>query len=150
MIKIKQKDRRCKGILRPAGCERGQQEKRKGRQGMREYFYDVILHTEIGKRKGRADVRIHGTRISGILTLLNKSEQFTGSIEQDGTCRLQGKLVSLLREIPFEAEGMVTMQQLELTLHAAQGSYRLTGVPADKRQLQMHSGGEAFEEQEQP
>ena len=117
---------------------------------MREYIYDVILHTEIGERIGSAVVRIHENKVSGILTLLNRTEHFTGSVAQDGTCRLSGKLISLMREIPFEAQGSITAQDLELTLYAARGSYTLTGIRTDVRQMQQEVREETSEGREMP
>ena len=117
---------------------------------MKEYIYDVILHTEIGERIGSAAVRIHENQVSGILTLLNRTEHFKGSVAQDGTCRLSGKMISLMREIPFEAQGSITAQNMELTLYAARGSYTLTGIRTDMQRKQPENREETSEGRERP
>jgi len=91
--------------------------------------YSVLLHTPLGQRSGKLEVQINGDRSSGILHILNRSEPFFGRIDEDGTCRFKGRLVTLIRTIPYQAEGRITKEAVELSLVGDTGKYRLTGVP---------------------
>lgn len=90
--------------------------------------YDVQLHTPLGKRSGKLEVKINGSYASGVLHILNRSEPFEGEIDPSGQCRFAGKLVTLTRTIPYQAEGRITEDVVELYLTGNTGCYRLTGV----------------------
>ena len=91
--------------------------------------YNVMLHTPLGQRCGTLEIQRSGRTASGILHILKQSEPFSGSIEADGTCCFKGQLVTLTRTIPYQAEGRITKETVDLSLTGNTGCYRLTGVP---------------------
>lgn len=91
--------------------------------------YNVKLHTPLGQRCGTLELRLRGREASGLLHILKQSEPFSGSIEADGTCCIQGQLVTLTRTIPYQARGRITREKVDLSLTGNTGCYRLTGVP---------------------
>jgi len=90
--------------------------------------YSVLLHTPLGQRSGKMEIRINGSQSSGVLHILNRSEPFTGSIDADGICRFKGQLVTRMKTIPYQAEGQLTKETVNLSLMGDTGQYRLTGV----------------------
>lgn len=91
--------------------------------------YSVLLHTPLGQRSGTLEIRFNGSQSVGILHILNRSEPISGRIGDDGSCCFQGQLVTLTRTIPFQAEGRITKETVDLSLTGNTGCYRLTGVP---------------------
>ena len=65
--------------------------------------YDITMQTPIGARYGSMAVRVEDGRVNGILTILKKAVPFEGVIHEDGNCRITGKLITLMRTIPYDA-----------------------------------------------
>jgi len=89
-------------------------------------IYDVILETPVGKRYGKMNVSIHDKNISGILHILKGAELFEGEIEDNGYCRIQGHLSTLMHRFPYYATGIIK-DQLELKLICDKECFRLVG-----------------------
>jgi len=94
---------------------------------MQKTTYNIALRTPIGVRKGTMDVQIHGETASGMMHILNRSEPFLGRIDESGECTLSGKLVTLMRTIPYRANGKITGDNIELSLTGGKETFRLTG-----------------------
>ena len=98
---------------------------------MQKTTYSIALHTPIGVRQGTMDVQIHGKKASGVMHLLNRSEPFLGHIEETGECKFTGRLVTLMRTIPYQAMGRITKDNVELSLVGETESFQLTGRPCE-------------------
>lgn len=92
---------------------------------MSEYY--VELNTELGKKVGTLQLFTHGAKADGFLTILQHREPFFGDINEDGTCRLQGKIVTLLHEIAYVATGEIDSEKLLLHMQMERANYVLTG-----------------------
>lgn len=90
--------------------------------------YNITLDTELGAKNGTMQICINGNKANGILTLLRHSEPFFGDISSDGTCKLYGKIVTLMKEITFEATGKISKKTLRLNMHLDKSDYVLTGI----------------------
>ena len=98
---------------------------------MQKTTYSIALHTPIGVRQGTMDVQIHGRKASGMMHILNRSEPFLGCIEETGECKFTGRLVTLMRTIPYQAMGRITKDNVELSLVGEKESFQLTGRPCE-------------------
>ena len=99
---------------------------------MKEYHYNVVLNTEIGKRNGTMRLSVNGTDIDGFLSLLNKTEPCYGKIENDGRCSLHGKIVTLIKEIGYDATGYMRENEIDLTLISDKNTFRMKGIALSK------------------
>ena len=95
---------------------------------MEEYRYNVVLDTELGKRNGTMQLSIDGTEVDGFLSLLNSTEPCHGNIGTDGHCNLHGKIVTLLREIVYEATGYICESELVLMLQSEKNTFLMKGI----------------------
>lgn len=101
--------------------------------------YDVRMRTSIGSRYGMMSVSIENSKISGTLVILNKSNPFSGNIDENGDCHIQGKVTTLMRTIPYHATGRITKEKMDLRLESEQEVFDLCGtasahVPAIKKE----------------
>ena len=62
-----------------------------------------------------------------MLSLMSFSNPVRGSVDADGACTLMGRMRTLMRNLPFTAEGQIDLESLELTLHWDGRSYALHG-----------------------
>lgn len=95
---------------------------------MKKYNYNVVLDTELGKRSGTMELSIDGTEIDGFLSLLNNKEPCHGKIDTDGQCRMHGKIVTLIKEIAYEARGVVKENEIILTLQSENNIFHMKGI----------------------
>lgn len=61
---------------------------------MKKYNYNVVLDTEFGKKKRYNANTYKRERSQGLLNLLKHTEPVYGNIIKDGSCQLQGKIVT--------------------------------------------------------
>lgn len=95
---------------------------------MAERKYDVILYALIGERSGELLLRTEGSSVRGELKILRRSTELTGIIREDGSLEVEGELVTLMRRIPYSAEGRMSGDDIQMTLHAGRSTYELTGI----------------------
>lgn len=105
--------------------------KRKGKKVMWNRLYDVTMRTPIGDRYGSMNVTVNQNHVDGILTILKKATPFAGSICEDGSCRISGQLITLMRTIPYEAVGRITKSSLWLILRGEQETFEVSGSVSD-------------------
>lgn len=89
--------------------------------------YAVTMQTPIGSRYGTMTVAVDHNRVDGILNILKKADHFDGDIHENGDCRLNGTLTTLMRTIPYEATGRITENALLLTLKGEREMFELSG-----------------------
>ena len=90
---------------------------------MMEYTYEVTL----GKKRGLLVLNAIAGDCRGVLSLMSFSNPVRGSVDADGACTLMGRMRTLMRNLPFTAEGRIDLESLELTLHWGGRSYALHG-----------------------
>ena len=99
---------------------------------MSEQQYSIVMQTPIGKKYGSLSVSILADKLNGCLTLLNHNEPIEGTIDGNGNCSFTGKLVTLLRTIPYVATGIISDSEVKLQIKGARKTFRLTGVIDEK------------------
>ncbi|MGN1472494.1 MAG: hypothetical protein ACI4WZ_00320 [Eubacteriales bacterium] len=91
--------------------------------------FDVRMRTPIGIRLGHMTVCRNLGRVSGCLDILNHSEPFEGTIDDEGNCELFGKIITLMRTISYEATGKITPDSLELSITDDRQILQIFGTP---------------------
>lgn len=84
---------------------------------MPEYTYEIVMEASLGKRLGSLmlDSLCGGCR--GLLSLMTFDNPVFGTVYADGTCCLSGWMRTLIQNLPFTAEGKISGEGLELTMH---------------------------------
>ena len=90
--------------------------------------YAVTLKTLLGDRHGLLEVERLGEETRGMLHILGHGTELHGSIAEDGKCRLEGMLKTLITSRPFVAEGCMNDHALSLLLRGQGESWAMTGV----------------------
>lgn len=93
-----------------------------------EYAYDVVMKTQLGNRKGKLYVTQKQEVIKGCLNILGHENPVVGTVAEDGTYALKGKLITLVRTIPFLAQGYADEKAVRLTLHCPGNIFYITGT----------------------
>lgn len=91
--------------------------------------YSITLGTPIGKRSGTMTVDIHEGKVSGSLQLLRNTESFSGVIDGQGNCEIDGTLVTLLRAVPYHAVGRISKTEIRMEMELAGERASLLGLP---------------------
>lgn len=94
---------------------------------MMQYTYEVTLDAPLGKKRGLLVLNAIAGDCRGVLSLMSFSNPVRGSVDADGACTLMGRMRTLMRNLPFTAEGRIDLNGLELTLHWGGRSYALHG-----------------------
>ena len=94
---------------------------------MMQYTYEVTLDAPLGKKRGLLVLNAFAGDCRGVLSLMSYSNPVRGSVDADGACTLMGRMRTLMRNLPFTAEGQIDLESLELTLHWGGRSYALHG-----------------------
>lgn len=120
--------------IRPWKNERGSIGKVKGRydEGKVIYMwsqsYDVTMRTAVGIRYGVITVTVDGNDVEGMMCILKKTNPFSGTMDEKGGCRVEGKLTTLTRTIPYTATGRITRSGLALKLNGGIESFDVSGT----------------------
>ena len=96
---------------------------------MRKQSFQIVMQTPIGERCGTMTVEWKGEEICGYMELLGHTEPFTGCIDESGSCRIEGRLISLTRTIPYVAVGTISPAALSLSLQEERNIFEVYGTP---------------------
>ena len=90
---------------------------------MMEYTYEVTLDAPLGKKRGLLVLNAIAGDCRGVLSLMSFSNPVSDTVDADGSFTLMGRMRTLMRNLPFTAEGRIDLENLELTLHCGGRSY---------------------------
>lgn len=103
---------------------------------MGEKLYKILMKTPIGVKHGTMACDIEGEAVSGYLNLLNHSEPFSGKIDENGHCIIEGRIVTLMRSMLFDADGEICDDYLFLSLKSGRNNFEITGSPLIQKEVQ--------------
>lgn len=95
--------------------------------------YDIVRKTSIGKRYGTMIVEWEEEQISGLMEILGHREAFHGKADEAGKCRIEGRLISLTRTIPYIAVGKIGPSMLQLSLRGERNNFEIEGSVIQER-----------------
>lgn len=95
---------------------------------MKENTYKIELQTPLGKRKGTLFTETDGQKLDGWLDILKHREPFEGNVNEDGTCKISGELVTLMNRMPYAATGQISGSVIHLNLKCGRNMFELTGT----------------------
>lgn len=91
-------------------------------------IYEVEFGTMLGIRRGLLDLHLTGEKLSGALKLMNAENAVVGRVTPNGTCSLSGSIQSRMNAYPFEGEGVVSPERVDLMLRCAGDALPLRGA----------------------
>lgn len=94
---------------------------------MPEMLYKIEMKTPIGIRYGTMYVQTTGNEIKGYLDLMEHSEPFYGNVNKNGTCNIQGNIITLTKTIAYHAVGEMTKEEISLEVHTKQDTFYIVG-----------------------
>ncbi|MGN1203938.1 MAG: hypothetical protein ACI4SA_02670 [Lachnospiraceae bacterium] len=95
--------------------------------------YNIVMDTPVGSRYGTIRLNSAENHIHGTMDLLGHSEPFDGTMDGNGNCTLNGRLITLMRTIEYTAIGKITEMAIELSLQGERNIFRITGIAASER-----------------
>lgn len=95
---------------------------------MLEYTYHIVMQTPLGEKKGTVHLNINIDRVSGRLNILGKENVFTGEIDIDGKCNLNGSIKTIVSTFEYTAEGYIHKESINLTLYGRKDVFYVSGT----------------------
>ena len=95
---------------------------------MCERVFQIVMKVPLGERPGRISWAEDGADVSGFFEIMGHKNPFSGQISAEKIIRIEGTLVTLIRNIPFTAEGRVENGHLKMSLTEIRHTYSLEGV----------------------
>lgn len=89
--------------------------------------YRITLQTPMGARYGTMSVNWADKMLNGMMDILNHKEPFKGTVEENGDCRITGRLVTLMRNIEFTAVGNISPEFVYLAVQGERNNFELYG-----------------------
>lgn len=94
-------------------------------------IYRIVLHTDIGERIGKLKVSVTEGKLKGLLCLLGKETECTGTIDDNGKCTISGTLKTLKNQVSYIATGYLRSTGLLLTMKCKTRTYKLDGSSSE-------------------
>lgn len=95
---------------------------------MLEYTYHIVMQTPLGEKKGIIHLNINIDRVTGCLNILGKENVFTGEIDIDGKCNLNGSIETIVSTFTYAAEGYIDKETINLTLYGSKDVFNVSGT----------------------
>lgn len=92
-----------------------------------QYDYEITLDTPLGRKCGSLVLNAIVGECRGMLSLMTFSNPVCGAVDDGGVCTMMGRMRTLMRNLPFTAEGRIDPEFLELTIHWGGKNYALHG-----------------------
>lgn len=97
------------------------------------YKYDLEMSTPLGKRRGNLELMVWGDFLNGTLTMFARTIPIKDGKRNGRKVSFQGDMKTLMKMLPYQAEGTVQTSGIELTFETEQGTYPVTGVLTETR-----------------
>ncbi len=90
--------------------------------------YDVEMSTLLGRRRGSLELSICNGLLSGILQLMKAENPVCGTLGENQQCTLSGNIRTRMGNYPFEGEGRMDLEKIDLMLRCAGLNLPLHGI----------------------
>lgn len=96
-------------------------------------FYNLVMTTPLGERRGDLELHWAGDMFDGKLTMFTRTLPI-----QDGRCRenhisFRGNMITPMELLPYRAEGQLQEKELTLQISTKLGCYPVKGILMEKR-----------------
>lgn len=94
---------------------------------MNEKIYTVTLSVPLGTRDGKLCLQEDNGKVTGWLEVMNHRNPLSGTLSQDGTILLEGKIKTLINSIDYTASGTLCENKISLNVKAGKDVYSAVG-----------------------
>ena len=91
-------------------------------------IFQIVMKVPLGERPGRISWQEEDGFISGFFEIMGHKNPFSGHLSAEKIIKIEGTLVTLIRNIPFTAEGKIENGHLKMALTEIRHTYSLEGV----------------------
>lgn len=102
---------------------------------MSEYTYDIVLQTQLGEKIGKLTLSFEENVIRGICSILGHSNPCTGSIDQQGKCKLYGQIRTFMSLISFSGTGSADSKGVNFSLSDGKNRFYMIGTVCKESEL---------------
>lgn len=95
--------------------------------------YALEMQTPLGKRRGVLTLNLRGGRVGGELTLFTRSAPIQSGRRSGDNFTFQGEMKTLVGLLPYQANGTLHEDSLEMEIRTVRGLYPVRGVRTEKR-----------------
>jgi len=92
------------------------------------YKYDLEMITPLGKRRGNLELIVWNGFLNGYLTMFTRTIPIREGKKDGNNVSFCGDMKTLMKMLPYSAEGTLLASGIELTVETDQGKYPVTGV----------------------
>ena len=92
------------------------------------YAYRIKMKTPLGEKHGTMLMNINEGTVHGHINIFGNKGSFMGEIHKDGTCRLCGRIITLIRTIEYVADGKAQEETIILTLKGERNTFYISGL----------------------
>ena len=89
--------------------------------------YEIQMKTPVGIKSGSLYAEILDNQINGYLDITRQTEPFYGYIDEQGNCKIQGKLKSLLKTYSYKAVGYIDKEIVNLIIYTNSLKFYISG-----------------------
>lgn len=107
----------------------------RGEIKMVKLLYEIEMQTLIGVKYGTLYAEILHDEVKGFLHLLKHSTAFYGNIDKNGQCKIQGKIISLTKTIPYQATGYMKKESIMLDMYTDQEKFHIIGKEVNNEEI---------------
>lgn len=97
------------------------------------YRYDLEMKAPLGIRKGNLELMVWGDFLNGYLTMFTRTIPIKDGKRNGNKVSFHGDMKTLMKILPYQAEGTILASRIELTIETEQGAYPVTGVLTEVR-----------------
>ena len=87
--------------------------------------YEVLVSTPMGELPGKVRLNIDGTNLSGVLSLLNNDNPFSGGTIEDGKVAFSGKLKTPMGKMSYNVTGTFIDGRIEAVANTKMGNLEI-------------------------
>ncbi|RCX14357.1 hypothetical protein DFR58_11581 [Anaerobacterium chartisolvens] len=84
--------------------------------------YEVLVSTPMGELPGKVSLNIDGTALSGVLSLINNDNPFSGGTIEDGRVAFSGELKTPMGKMPYTVTGTFIDGRIEAVAKTKMGN----------------------------
>lgn len=92
------------------------------------YRYDLEMSTPLGKRRGSLELMVWGNGLNGYLTMFTRTVPIRSGQRFGQRIYFDGDMKTMMKTLPYEAEGTVSNSGVDLLISTEQGAYPVTGI----------------------
>ena len=95
--------------------------------------YALEMETPLGRRRGTLKLTLRGGSVSGELTLFARTAPILDGHRRGNSLSFRGEMKTLAGALPYQANGILRDNGLEIKITTARGHYTVRGLRTEKR-----------------